>query len=552
MKIAIAQINPIVGAITDNGKKIVDQILFAKKKGAKLICFPELALIGYPPEDFLFIPTFIEAAQKGLLPIVEATEGITAIVGTVRKNPSTEDEKSLFNTAAVIFNKQIVGFQDKTLLPDYDVFSEKRYFESAKKINIWNIEERRVGITICEDLWGHSGLVQYPQDPVLRLKKDNPELIINISSSPFYLERLEDRFQVAKKSIKTLGASLIFCNQVGGNDSLIFDGQSFAMNSKGELLSLLPGFVETMEIVDVDKKETLAFSQSNPGEELLKALILGVRDYFSKLQFKTACLGLSGGIDSAVVAYIAKEALGRQSLLALALPSRFTSKQSLIDAYELATRMGISLEEISIEPHFKSFLETFGSKGGKMGVTEENLQARIRGLLLMAYSNRYGHLVLSTGNKSELAMGYSTLYGDMCGGLAVLADVTKEQVYLLAKTINREREIIPQSILEKPPSAELRPDQKDSDTLPEYPILDKVLRLYLEDYHSPQEIAKEVDQPLSLVQDLICRIHQNEYKRRQAPPGLRVTKKAFSIGRRFPIVQQFYPQTSKNKDFSLF
>ncbi len=539
MKIALAQINPVIGSLSENRKKIITYIQQARKSGAELVVFPEMALLGYPPEDLLLLPSFIDALNSELKLLIEATENIILIVGTVRENPSG-GEKGLYNTAAIIENKVLVGFQDKALLPDYDVFNERRYFEPAARTDVWSLSSKRVGITICEDIWQHAGAVEYStyaRDPIVELATQNPDFVVNLSASPFYVQKHETRLKVCAKASKTLKCPILFCNQVGGNDSLIFDGYSMHLNESGELVQNAKGFEEDLLLIDLEKKYQPYQLKPDPVEDLYKALVIGLRDYFQKQGFSRACFGLSGGIDSAVVACIAKEALGAENILALTLPSRFSSTGSVIDSEVLAQKLGIELQEISIEPPFESYLELLNAsfKEKPSGVTTENLQARIRGMLLMAFSNHFGYLILSTGNKSEMAMGYATLYGDMCGGLGVLNDVYKKHIYELARWVK----VIPQAILDKPPSAELSPDQKDSDTLPDYAIIDLVLQEYIEHHHSPVEIAKEQNLELPLVKDLIRRIHRNEYKRRQAPPGLRVTKRSFTVGRRFPIVQKW-------------
>lgn len=542
MRIALAQINPIIGNLSHNTEKICDYIEGARKKGVDIILFPEMALIGYPPEDLVLLPSFIQAVEKFLNKVIRASQGIAVVVGTVREN-STIGEKRLFNTAAIIEDRNLLGFQDKTLLPDYDVFSERRYFEPSSQSDVWTLKGHKIGITICEDIWHHAGEVVgsfYTRDPIQELKEKKPEILLNLSASPYYMRRLETRLSVCTKAAKTLSCPVLLCNQVGGNDSLIFDGYSLYIDACGQLVSHAQGFQEELFIAE-ETSSSLPQTLSSYIQDLYQALVLGVRDYFNKQGFRKACLGLSGGIDSAVVACIAAEALGREEVLALFLPSRYSSGESQEDALELAKRIGIHLKEVSIEKPFQSFLEVLSSHfaGLKTDHTEENIQARIRGILLMAFSNKLGYLVLSTGNKSEMAMGYATLYGDMCGGLAVLGDVSKEQVYALAKWINRDQEIIPYRILEKSPSAELRPNQKDTDSLPEYPVVDAVLADYIEEHYSPEEIAEKRSLPLSLVRGLVKRIHLNEYKRRQAPPSLRVTKKSFTVGRRFPIVQHW-------------
>ncbi len=543
MLAALAQINPTVGALSQNCQKVLSFIERARSSGATLVVFPEMALCGYPPEDLLLLPSFIEAMEEELKKIIAASKGMIVIVGTVRENLSG-GEKGLYNSAAILEDGKLVGFQDKTLLPDYDVFDERRYFEPAARADVWSVGGLRIAVTICEDIWQHAAAVEYTtylRDPVQELAKQAPDLLVNLSASPYYLKRHETRLRVCTQAAQTTGCSVLFCNQVGGNDSLIFDGYSLHLNSAGQLVQHAKGFEEDLLFVDLQKKSAPCQIFVDPLEDLFKALVLGVRDYFHKLGFSKACFGLSGGIDSAVVACVAKEALGAENVHALLLPSRYSTKQGLEEAECLARRLGITFEELSIEKPFQSFLDllTPRFKGKEADVTEENLQARVRGIILMAYANKWGYLLLGTGNKSEMAMGFTTLYGDMCGGLGVLNDVSKQQVYALARWINRDQEIIPNTTIEKPPSAELRPDQKDSDSLPEYPVVDLVLTEYVEEHLSPEKIADKHHLPLHLVKDLVRKIHLNEYKRQQAPPGLRVTKKAFTVGRRFPIVQQW-------------
>lgn len=543
MKIALAQINPIIGALSVNSQKIIAHIDKARRLGADIVVFSEMALCGYPPKDLLLLPSFIEELTRTLKKIIVASSRITVIVGTVRENPSG-GEKGLYNTAAIIENEELIGFQDKALLPDYDVFNERRYFEPAARTDVWSLSSKRVGVTICEDIWQHAKAVEYTtyqRDPVLELARQAPDFVINLSASPYYVRRHETRLLVCSRTAKTLNCPVLFCNQVGGNDSLIFDGYSMHLDPSGELVQYAKGFEEDLLLVDLDETLSPCSLKTIPVEDLYKALVLGLRDYFRKQGFSRACFGLSGGIDSSVVAYIAKEALGAENVLALILPSRYTSEESTHDAEDLAGRLGIKTHVLSIEKPFATYLEILSPffKGLPPDTTEENLQARIRGMILMAFSNKFGYIVLGTGNKSEMAMGYATLYGDMCGGIGVLNDVSKEYVYKLARWINRESEVIPWNILEKPPSAELKPNQKDSDALPEYTIVDLVLTEYVEEHRSPQEIAKLHRLPLELVKELVRKIHLNEYKRHQAAPGLRVTKRSFTVGRHFPIVQHW-------------
>lgn len=542
MKILTAQINPIVGDLNYNTDLITRFIQQGHLKGADIVLFPELALTGYPPEDLLLLPHFITAVSDKLEQIIIATQGLTAIVGLPRVNPNGL-EKKLFNSAAIVQNGKLLGYADKILLPTYDIFDERRYFEPGKHVSVWEFGGKRVAITICEDLWQHSGFIEstkYFRDPILELKDSKPDLVLNLSASPFSYSKYQKRFKVCQKIAKTLGCPIVLCNQIGANDSVIFDGYSLFANPEG-IQQCAAGFIEDEMWIDLDSPIKEIIAKRDDLHDLYRALVLGVHDYFKKQGFEKACLGLSGGIDSALVACIAAEALGAQNVYALFMPSRFSSSESQRDAAQLANHLGVNYKTISIDETFESYLKLLSLefKNLPMDATEENLQARIRGMLLMAFSNKFGHIVLSTANKSEMAMGYATLYGDMCGGLGVINDVTKGQVYSLAKWINRNQEVIPWHTINRPPSAELRPDQKDSDSLPEYAVLDHVLQAYIEEHLSAQQIADQFGYSLEIVEDLIKRVHRSEYKRRQAPPGLRVSEKAFSIGRRFPIVQRW-------------
>lgn len=540
MKVFLAQLNPTIGDLKGNSEKILQAISSARQQGAEIVLFSELVLPGYPPEDFLTLPAFVKRTEAKLQELLPETKGIAAIIGTIRQ----DDSGRLFNSAAVLIDGTLAGYQDKTLLPTYDVFDERRYFTpNLTAPKCWEIAGKKVAITICEDIWHHARLSHVPaysQDPVEELKPLKPDLLLNLSASPFHVGKLSLRVHIASIAAKALQCPLVFCNQVGGNDSLIFDGRSLMLDSEGRLVHLAPGFKEAGELLDLSSLSPCNAKEDSM-EELHDALVLGLKDYFHKSGFKKACLGLSGGIDSALTACLAKEALGKENVLGVAMPSRFSSKESLEDATELVHKLGIGFRVIPIEDPYQTYLNLltpyFDSK--PFDTTEENLQARIRSMILMALSNKHGYIVLSTGNKSELALGYSTLYGDMSGGLGVISDLTKEQVYALSRWINREKEIIPERTLSKPPSAELRPNQKDSDSLPPYEIVDAVLKDYIEKGLSPEEIALKQSLPLDLVASLVRMIHQNEYKRRQAPPGLRISEKAFSIGRRFPIVQKW-------------
>lgn len=542
MRILIAQINPIVGDLAGNLELHLHSIDQARAQSAHLVIFPELSLTGYPPQDFLLMEHFITQVEKNLKRLVNASAGLAVIAGLPRKS-DPNSEKGLYNSAVIIVDGNILGFQDKTLLPTYDVFDERRYFEPSPSIGLWEICGRKVAITICEDIWQHSETLEYSRykrDPVVELSVHLPDLAINLSASPFSFAKFTNRLAVCVKAATSMHCPLILCNQVGGNDSLIFDGYSLCINEKGELCDWAAGFASDNKLIDIHKLAPRSFS-SDPWQELFSALVLGVKDYFRKSGFTKACLGLSGGIDSALVACIAEAALGKDKVLGISMPSRYSSPGSRIDACQLAENLGISFREISIEGPFESYLNLLQPyfQGVPADSTEENLQARIRGMILMAMSNKFGYITLSTGNKSELGVGYATLYGDMCGGLGVISDLTKSQVYSLANWINRENEIIPQDTINKAPSAELREGQKDSDSLPPYAILDNVIKEYIEEHRSAEDIARQFDYPIELVEDLILRIHRNEYKRRQSAPGLRVSEKAFSAGRNFPIAQRF-------------
>lgn len=541
MKITLAQLNPTIGDFSGNERKIVQAIEAAKKEGSDLILFSELVICGYPPEDLLLHRDFIEQAEKTLNNILPSTKGIVAIIGLPRRN-NDKGEKPLHNSAALIKDGKLIGYQDKMLLPTYDVFDEKRYFESGSEFKIYEIFGKKVAITICEDLWHHSELVnetRYQIDPVTLIKELKADLVLNLSASPYNQQKYNARLKVAQKAAKTLNAPLILVNQVGGNDSILFDGNSLVVDQNGELVTRLAGFQEDIETIEDFIPKNIP--TIDPIEDLYQALVMGVRDYFYKSGFKKACLGLSGGIDSAVVAAIAVQALGSENVIGVSMPSRYSSQGSKKDAQDLASALGVELKTIPIEKPYQAFLDLLTPyfENKDPDVTEENLQARMRGVILMALSNKFGYIVLSTGNKSELAMGYSTLYGDLTGGLSVIADVSKAKVYELARYINRDKKIIPISTIEKPPSAELRPNQKDSDSLPPYPIIDQVLEAYVERNEPAADIAKNAHLDIALVKSIIDRIHAAEYKRRQAPPGLRVSSKSFSVGRKFPIVQRF-------------
>lgn len=543
MKILSAQLNPTIGDLAGNYQKILKALNLAREQSCDLVCFPEMAISGYPPEDLLLQDGFIDGVEQYLNKVIEQTKDLFVVIGLPRKNDKT-GEKSLCNSAAIISNKKLLGFQDKWLLPTYDVFDERRYFEPGKTKEVFLCKGKKIGVMVCEDMWQHAGYVQqtrYAQDPVVVIHGLKPDLLINISASPYEFNRRDIREKVCAKAAKTLHCPVVFCCQVGGNDDLVFDGYSMYVSKDGELKQLAKGFEEELMVIDEQHFPPLKL-ENDPLNDMYKALVLGVHDYFHKSGFKKACLGLSGGIDSALVGCIVVDALGKDNVLGVSMPSRFTSRESREDAEALARNLGIKLIEIPIEGPFKEYLGILAPhfEHKKPDITEENLQSRIRGMILMALSNKLGYIVTCTGNKSESALGYCTLYGDTIGGLAVILDVTKTYVYQLSALVNRHHERIPRRSIEKPPSAELRPNQKDSDSLPDYAIVDHVLTGYVEDCLSPEEIAEKYKLSLEVVEDLVSRIHKAEYKRRQVPPGIRVSKKSFRIGRRYPIVQKWH------------
>ncbi len=543
MKIALCQINTTVGAFRANVDKVVAASERAKTLGCDLAVFPELTLTGYPPRDLLERPGFLRRAEEALLDAASRAKALPCLVGTVSPNPGTGNP--LFNVAAFVRDGRIAATRRKTLLPNYDVFDEHRYFEpSPAPEEPLEFGGLRIGITICEDLWtGAIGLPRelYARDPVADLSGSKCDLLVNLSASPFHQAKLSAREEVARRAALRTGAPVLYCNLVGGNDELVFDGYSLAVDASGVLTARAKGFVEDILVVEIPGMKSPEKSPS-PGEteSLWMALVLGIRDYLGKCGFKQALVGLSGGIDSALVAALAAEALGPENVLGVTMPSPYSSRGSIEDSEALARNLGIGFMKIPITPLFEQSLLTLKTpfQGRAPDLTEENLQARLRGLILMALSNKFNRLVLSTGNKSELSMGYCTLYGDMCGGLAVISDILKTEVYELSRYANRNGEKIPKQVLTKPPSAELKPNQRDQDTLPPYDILDSVLRSYVEENKPVEEIAKgRISE--TLVGGILRAVDASEYKRRQMAPGLKVTPKAFGIGRRIPIAQKY-------------
>jgi len=543
MHILAAQLNQTIGDFEGNREKIIAVLDRARAKKADIVLFPELAICGYPPEDLLCHASFIDEMEKSLQKIIESSSGLMVIVGLARLNLSNEG-KPLFNSAAIIVDGKLLGFYDKWLLPTYDVFDERRYFEPGKNVGCWEYKGKKLGITICEDIWAHSGSIEsslYRVDPIQTLLAYQPDLILNLSASPYHFQKLDTRLQVCRLVSKSVKAPIIMCCQVGGNDQLVFDGSSIYLDAEKDQYRVAKSFQEDDFLIDLEAPIQESTYVHEPICDLYQALILGTRDYLHKQNFTKVCLGLSGGIDSALAASIAVDALGAENVLCVNMPSIYSSSASIKDAEQLAHNLKTLFYQIPIHKPFETFQELLAPyfQEKEVDVTEENLQARIRGNILMALSNKHGYIVLSTGNKSEMALGYCTLYGDMAGGLAILSDLTKGQVYTLARWINREKEVIPISIIEREPSAELRLNQKDSDSLPDYDIVDAVVTAYLENYLDIAQIASRYQIPFELVQELVVRIHKAEYKRRQAPPGIRVSKKAFRVGRCYPIVQKW-------------
>ena len=542
MKIAIAQINTTVGDFDGNSDKIVDAWRRADEAGAELVVLPELALCGYPPRDLLAKPAFLRQNQATLERLAKRGGRAVAVVGHASVN-ETDSGRPARNSAAVLRDGQIIDVRHKTLLPTYDVFDEDRYFESATDNTPVEILGKKIGITICEDIWNDEvfpNARRYGRRPADELAAAGAELLLNLSASPWNLGKEHSRHVLLSQLSAKAGCPVVYCNLVGGNDELVFDGGSQSYNGHGVLGASGAMFAEDLLLVDTETIEPKLSDTSDDDEKLHKALSLGVRDYLHKCGFASAVIGLSGGIDSAVTAVIAVDALSAENVRGVAMPSQYSSQGSLDDAERLANALGIRYDIVPIEPVFEQLKSQLGDifDGLDEDTAEENMQARIRGNILMSMSNKFGSLLLTTGNKSELAVGYCTLYGDMCGGLAVISDLPKTRVYSLAKWINREREIIPESTLTKPPSAELRPDQVDQDSLPPYDVLDSILEAYVVDGQDAESIIAS-GHDKATVQRIIRLINLNEYKRRQAAPGIKVTSKAFGVGRRIPVAKRF-------------
>jgi NAD+ synthase (glutamine-hydrolysing) len=548
MRIALAQTNSTVGDLDGNAQRILSFSQRAAQSGADVAVFPELTLTGYPPRDLLEKDNFLQQTEQRLerLAAETANLNIAIICGTVTRTGSSSGNP-IYNTAAVLEGGEISFRQNKMLLPSYDVFDETRYFEPAVKQYPLTLRGSPTALTICEDAWNDKQFWErrlYSRDPVEELAQTGARTLISINASPYHMGKRALRREIFTATARHFHIPIVYVNQVGGNDQLVFDGSSFAMNAQGEVIAAAASFEEDLVLVDT---ETLTgdHHETFPGNECeaaYQALVLGTRDYIRKCGFERVIIGLSGGIDSSLTAAIAVDAVGKENVTGVGMPGPYSSDHSVLDARALAQNLDIRFEIIPIRDQYQAFLGVLNPlfDGGTSGVTEENLQSRLRGVTLMALSNKWGALVLTTGNKSELAVGYCTLYGDMCGGLAVISDVPKTLVYSLSRVANkRHPNAIPENVFVKPPSAELRPDQKDTDSLPEYEVLDQILRAYVENNLAPRHIADSLHLPVELVRDIVNKVDRNEYKRQQAAPGLKVTTKAFGIGRRFPIAQRF-------------
>lgn len=547
MRIALGQINTTVGDLHRNVDRMIAAAREAATRGAEAVVFPELSVNGYPPRDFVEKDSFLQRTEEELSRLASETSGldITLLCGYTGRAENNTGKKAT-NSAAVIERGAITFRQHKMLLPTYDVFDEARWFMPAARQHLHPVRGRQAAITICEDAWNDKQFWDhrlYLRDPVEELAQSGAEVLLSINASPYHMGKRELRRTMFARAAQRYNIPVVYVNQVGGNDQLVFDGSSFAMNAEGRVIASAASFAEDLVLVDIDSGEgDLRENFREECEAVYEALVLGTRDYIRKCGFFKVLIGLSGGIDSSLVAAIAVDAVGASNVTGVGMPGPFSSEHSVADAREMARNLGIGFEIVSITPMYDRFVDALAPvfQGARADVTEENLQSRLRGVTLMAMSNKSCAIVLTTGNKSELAVGYCTLYGDMCGGLAVISDVPKTLVYQLSRIANkRHRNAIPENVFIKPPSAELRPDQKDSDSLPEYDVLDRILKGYVEDARSAKQIAEDTGAEIDLVRDIINKVDRNEYKRQQAAPGLKVTTKAFGIGRRFPIAQRF-------------
>jgi NAD+ synthase (glutamine-hydrolysing) len=544
MKIAIAQLNYHIGNFEGNCAKMLDAIETAKSQKADIVVFSELSVCGYPPRDFLEFDDFIKQSEEAIERLAKAAHGIAVAVGAPSRNPVIEG-KDLFNSAFFLADGKILHRADKALLPTYDIFDEYRYFEPAKEFKVVEYKGKRIALTVCEDIWniGNENPL-YTICPMDEMMPQQPEFILNLSASPFNYNQANTRIHVVKENVKRYGIPMFYVNHCGSQTELIFDGGSLVVSPDAEVYEELPYFEEAIRVYDLDKVMT---GEGKKGAQIKDkmslihdALVLGIKDYFGKLGFKSAILGLSGGIDSAVTFALAVRALGAENVRAVLMPSKYSSDHSVNDAKQLAEKVGSPYDIIAIENVYNAYVETLAPqfKGLPFSIAEENLQARSRGMILMAMSNKFGNILLNTSNKSEAAVGYGTLYGDMCGGLSVIGDLYKMEVFALAEYINKDEEIIPINTITKPPSAELRPNQKDSDSLPDYEILDEILFQYIEKRQGPKEIvAMGYDE--KLVKRILRLVNINEFKRFQTSPTLRVSQKSFGMGRRMPIVGKY-------------
>ncbi|NBB88684.1 MAG: NAD+ synthase [Bacteroidetes bacterium] len=550
MKIALAQINYHIGHFESNQRKMIAKIEAAKARGADLVCFAELSVCGYPPRDFLEFEGFMEECRRVIDALADAARGIAVVVGAPSPNPIPEG-KALFNAAWFLHEGKVVARRKKALLPTYDVFDEYRYFERGTNFEVVEWKGKRIALTICEDIWDvPTGELKeedfdpmYTLRPLDKMQDQNPDFIINISASPFSFEQAQTRMDILKANGKRYGIPLFYVNHVGAQTELIFDGGSTVVDGQGRIYDEMPYFSEGLSVYDTDQIKEAPRDQERPKQKMKlihEALVCGIRDYFQKLGFSSAIIGLSGGIDSALTTVLAAEALGIDNVRVVLMPSRFSSDHSVSDSEDLAKNLGIRYDIVPIHKPYDAFIQELHPlfENKPFDIAEENMQSRCRGLILMALSNKFGNILLNTTNKSEMAVGYGTLYGDLAGGLSILGDVYKSEVYALAKWINQDAEIIPQNIIEKPPSAELRPDQKDTDSLPEYDLLDRILYQYIEKRRDPKMI---IDQGFDekIVRRVIRLVNINEFKRHQTAPVLRVSTKAFGMGRRMPIVARY-------------
>ncbi len=559
MKIFLAQQNYHIGNIKGNTQKIIDAIRLAKKEQSDLVVFSELCICGYPPKDFLYFDEFLEKCEESIKTIMDETEDIAIIIGAPQKN-NTGSGKKLFNSAYFIQNKSIQQIIQKTCLPSYDIFDEDRYFEPAKEWNVISFKGKKIALTICEDIWSIQNDRMYQISPMEKLSKSQPDLMINISASPFDYNHDADRLSITKANALKYKIPLFYCNTIGGQTDIVFDGNSLVLDINGNLIGRLNSFEEDYDSYILNEDGTIENSKDKKNiivteknykreslepsyniESVYQAIIVGIRDYFSKMGFSKAIVGNSGGIDSAVTIALATKALGKENVLSVLMPSAFSSEHSVSDAVELCKKLQTLYHIVPIENIYDTFLTNlepvFDNK--PFNIAEENIQSRIRGNILMGIANKFGYILLNTSNKSELATGYGTLYGDMAGGLSVLGDCYKLQVYELAKYINQNAEIIPANIISKEPSAELRPNQKDSDSLPDYKVMDNILFHYIDKMKGPEEIIK-MGYEKELVETVLKMVNTNEYKRNQFCPIIRISSKSFGSGRRMPIVGKYF------------